>query len=168
MARAAGEYPLSVVLNAHAQSPTSTITSTVSIVVERPMEESRRKRVTDGLKYDGYPGFMKVLRTLPPVGTIDMSGRKVEIRYAHEQPRQNGYRLVLAADSPSFFLAADPDKSRKGYELTLIELLVDASGNITGTMSGAARVKPGPDGGPIVDNFAAVPVKLEGKLTAGR
>jgi hypothetical protein len=164
IARGAGEYPLDVLLNAHAQSATSTITSTVSIVVERPMEESRRKRVTDGLKYDGYLGFMKVLRTLPPVGTIDVSGRRVEIRYAHEQPRENGYRLVLVADRPSFFLAADPDKSRTGYELTLVELLVDASGNITGTMSGAARVKPGPDGGPMIDNFAATPVKLEGRV----
>jgi hypothetical protein len=168
IARAAGEYPLEVVLNAHAQSPTSTVTSTISLVVDRPMEESRRKRVTDGLKYDGYLGFMKVLQTLPPVGTIEVAGRKIEIRYAHEQPRDNGYRLVLVADRPAFFLAADPDKSRKGYELTLVELLVDTTGNITGTMSGAARVKPGPDGGPIIDNFAATPVKLDGRIGSRR
>jgi len=164
LARAAGEYPLNVTLEANAKTANAAITSKVSIALDRLMEESRRTRVIEGLKYNGYPGALKVLRSLPPVGTIEVAGRKVEIRYAHEQPQQGGYRLVLVADRPSFFLTGDPEKPRAGYELTMVELIVDAKGGITGTMTGAARVKPGGDGGPVVDDFAGFPVRLEGQL----
>jgi hypothetical protein len=41
---------------------------------------------------------------------------------------------------------------------------VDAQGSGQGTMAAAARVKPGPDGGVIVDDYAATPVRLSIKL----
>jgi hypothetical protein len=116
------------------------------------------------LKFGGYPGFLKVLRTLPPVGTIQVLKRTAEIRYAYEQPHKNGTRLVVVADSPLFFLSADAEKPKAGYELTIAELIIDAKGGITGTMAGAARVKPGPDGVPVLDNFAGAPVQLEGRV----
>ncbi len=164
LARAAGEYPMKLMLNAQLKAAATTVTSTVTIAVERLMEESRRTRVTDGLKFNGYPGALKVLRSLPPVGTIEVSGRPVEIKYAHEQPNKDGFRLVLVADQPLFFLSGDASKSKAGYELTIVDLQVGAKGEITGTMAGAARVKPGPDGVPILDDFAVAPVKLEGNL----
>jgi hypothetical protein len=157
-------YPLNATLDARAKSAATTINSSVTISVERLMEESRRVRATDGLKYNGYPGLMKVLRVLPPVGTISIAARQVEIRYAHEQAYKDGRRLVLVADQPLFFLAADLSKARAGYELTIVELIVDGKGSVTGTMAGAARVKPGPDGVPILDDFAEIPVRLEGRL----
>ena len=157
-------YPLNATLDARAKSAATTINSSVTISVERLMEESRRVRVTDGLKFNGYPGFVKVLRVLPPVGTIALASRKVEIRYAHEQAHKDGRRLVVVADQPLFFLAADPSKPRAGYELTIVELIVDGKGGVTGTMTGAARVKPGPDGVPVLDDFAEIPVRLEGRL----
>jgi hypothetical protein len=164
LAQGAGNYPMSAELDARAKAATASVTATVSISVERLMEESRRIRVTDGLKYNGYPGFLKVLRVLPPVGTIRLAGREVEIRYAHEQPHAQGRRVVLVADRPLFFLAGDPAKNRTGYELTIVELIVDGTGGVVGTMAGAARVKPGSDGVPILDDFADIPVRLEGRL----
>src|SRR5262245_18269801 len=157
-------YPLNVTLEARAKTAATTINSSVTFSVERLMEESRRVRVTDGLKYNGYPGFLKVLRAIPPVGTMATAARKVEIRYAYEQAHKDGRRLVLVADQPLFFLAADPAKARAGYELTIVELIVDGKGGVTGTMAGAARVKPGPDGVPVLDDFAEIPVRLEGRL----
>jgi hypothetical protein len=164
LARAAGEYPMKVALNAQLKAGATTVTSVVTIAVERLMEESRRTRVTDGLKFNGYAGALKVLRSIPAVGTIEVSGRPVEIKFAHEQPNKDGYRLVLVADQPLFFLSGDAEKKKAGYELTIVDLQVDAKGGITGTMAGAARAKPGPDGLPILDDFAAAPVKLEGNL----
>jgi hypothetical protein len=164
VARGAVEYPLSVTLDAVAKSATASVTSSVSVSIERVMEELPRKRAADGLTYNGYQGFMNVLRTLPPLGAITLSGRKVEIRYAHDQAHTNGRRLVLVSDQPLFFLASDPAKRRTGYELTIVELIVDEQGGINGTMAGAARVKPGADGVPILDDFAEVPVRLAGRL----
>ena len=69
---------------------------------------------------------------------------------------------MLGTDHPIFFIGAGaPDaKPRTGYEVAVIELDIDAAGNGTGTMAAAARVRPAPDGGVTVDDYAAEPVKL--------
>ena len=158
-ARAAGDYPMTLTADAKATAGTAAVTAVVTIKVDRLMEESRRARVTDKLAHDGYAKFVPELRSLPPVGTIEVQKRSVEIRYAREQRDATGRRLVLIADRPLFFLAADPAKNRAGYELTIVELRFDAAGGFTGTMAGAAKVKPSPDG-PILDDFAEAPVAL--------
>lgn len=158
------EYPLNLTLDAKAKTASTFIMSNLTISIDRLMEESRRVRVTDALKFNGYPGFLKVLRALPPVGTIGLSGRQVEVRYAHEAAHAQGRRLVLVADQALFFLATDTSKNRAGYELTMVELLIGNDGSITGTMTGAARVKPGGEGAVVVDDFAATPVSLSGRL----
>jgi len=160
-ARAAVEYPLSLTLDATAKTETLTIAATLNVHVDRLMLETRHKRVTDALTYSGYGNFMTALRSLPPVGTIALKDRSVEIRYAHEQPEASGRRLLLVADRPLFF-DGDPARNRTGYELTIVELHFDAQGAISGRMMGAARVKPSPDG-VVVDNFASVEVQLKAR-----
>jgi hypothetical protein len=164
-ARAAGDYPMTLTADAKATAGTAAVTAVVTIKVDRLMEESRRVRVTDKLTHDGYAKFVPELRSLPPVGTIEVQKRSVEIRYAREQRDDKGRRLVLIADRPLFFLAADPAKNRAGYELTIVELRFDAAGGFTGTMTGAAKVKPSSDG-PILDDFAEAPVTLTSRRTA--
>jgi hypothetical protein len=153
------EYPLLLTLDAAATTATAAMSSIVTVRVNRLMEESRRTRVTDALRYNGYGNFLTVLRSLPPVGEIELQGRKVEIKYARETEDGAGRRIVLIADHPLFFLTVDPSKSRTGFELTMVDLRVDAKGVVTGTMTGAARVKPSPDG-PVIDDFAEAPVRL--------
>ena len=79
----AADYPLSVVALASLKSGTTAITSNVVIRVNRLMEESRRTRVSDALKYNGYLGFVPALRTLPVIGSIEVARRKVDVKYAH-------------------------------------------------------------------------------------
>ena len=157
------DYPLTVTLDARAQNAGTTVTSSVSITVDRLMEPNRRTRVTDALKHGGYVTFVPALRALRPVGTIVLGKRTVEVRYAHEEPHSQGRRLVLVADRPLFFLG-DPAKARTGYELTIVELLIDDEGAVTGTMTGAARVKPDRDGAVVLDDYAEVLVQLTGHV----
>jgi hypothetical protein len=158
-AHTAGTYPLTLTVEATARTATAAVTSSVTIRVDRLMEENRRKRVTDALTYSGYANFLTALRALPPVGAIELQSRTVEIRYAHEQQEATGRRLVLVADRPLFFLGGGPAKSRAGFELTMVELHFDAEGGVTGTMTGAARVKPSPTG-LVVEDYAEAPVRL--------
>ena len=53
-----------------------------------------------------------------------------------------------------------PTKARAGYELTVVDLRLDDKGAGTGTMAGAARVKPAPGGAVILDDYAEAPVEL--------
>jgi hypothetical protein len=160
LASAAGQYPLTLVANAKLSSGATTVTSVVTIRLDRLMAASQRTRVLDGLKYNGYQGFMDALRPLPPIGTVETQGRRVDVRYAWESTVEKGRRLVVVADKPLFFLAGDPSKARAGYELTVVDLLFDDRGEGMGTMAGAARVKPAPDGGVVLGDFAEAPVQL--------
>lgn len=155
----ATDFPLTLAAAAKVSKGPTTVTTTFTIHVDRLMNETFRTRVTDALKFGGYPKFLPALRALPPIGTIGVDGREVEIRYAREEPREKGSRLVLVADQPLFFLG-DKAKARAGYELTMVELILDAQGTGTGTMTGAARVKPTPDGGIVIDEFEVAPVQL--------
>jgi hypothetical protein len=154
------EYPLALSLDARAKSDITTVTSKLSIRVERLLADAPYKRVTDALRYGGYPNFLNTLRGLPAIGTITLGTRKVELRYAHESQEQAKRRLVLVADRPLFFLGSEPAKPRAGYELTIVELLFDDKGAATGRMAGAARVKPTGEGGVALDDFADVEVQL--------
>jgi hypothetical protein len=162
-AQSPGDYPMTLTTTAKATSGAASVTSAVTIHVDRLMEENRWKRVTDALTYNGYAKFVPVLRELPPIGSIEVQGRSVEIRYAREQKDASGRRLVVVADRPLFFLG-DPTKNRAGYELTIAELRFAPDGAVSGTMAGAARVKPSAEG-PVLDDFAEVRVQLNGRVT---
>ncbi len=156
----AADYPLSLTLNAKVKSGDTEITSIVTVTVDRLMEESRRTRVTDALRYNGYQGFLNTLRTLPAVGKIEVQKRSVAIRYAVEQPDDKGRRLTLVSDRPLVFINAERTRNTEGYELTVVELRLDGAGGASGTMAGAARVKPSPDGVVLYD-FNEAAIQLE-------
>ena len=153
------DYPLTLAASAQVTKGVTTVSTTFTIHVDRVMNETLRTRVTDALKFGGYPKFLPALRALPVIGTIEVGERKVEVKYVREEKREKGIRLVLVADRPLFFLS-DPSKGKAGYELTVVDLSLDAKGAGTGTMAGAARVKPTPEGGVVLDDFAETPVQL--------
>ena len=159
-ASAAGIYPQTITANAKAVEGATTVTSTITIKIDRLIEPPRRDRLIEGLKRDGYQGFMNVIWTLPVIGSIAIQGDQVDVKYAWETQVQNRRRLVVVADKPLFFLARDAAQGRVGYDLTVVELQFDDHGAATGTMAGAARVKPSPDEGIILQDYAAVPFQL--------
>jgi hypothetical protein len=154
------DFPLNLAAQAVLKSGDTSITSKVAIKVDRAMEESRRVRVSDALKYNGYLGFVPALRALPAIGSIEVAKRTVDIKYAHEAKDEKGPRLVLVADRPLFFLNSDAERSKAGYELTIVELRLAANNTGTGLMTGAARVKLAPDGSVIMDDYADSLVQL--------
>jgi hypothetical protein len=157
---AAAEYPATLTAHATLKSGVTTITSVLTIKVTSLMPPLLRSRAVDGLKYNGYSGFVNALRPLPVIGQVSTQNASVDIRYASETMVDGRRRLILVADKPLFFLANDSAKSRAGYELTVVDLSLDDRGMGTGTMAGAARVKPSPDGGVILDDYATSLVQL--------
>ena len=158
-AGAAGDYPLVRELEARVTLGDTSITSKVTVGVDRLMEETRWKRVTDALKHGGYSNFVTALRMLPPVGWVEVNKRRVDVRYAREEQRPAGRRLLVVADKPLFFLG-DETKSRPGFALTVVELNIDGTGAIKGSMAGAARVKPSLEGDVLLEDYAEALVTL--------
>jgi hypothetical protein len=156
----AAAYPITLTARASFTGGDTTITSTLTITVEKLMAPDNRTSVLDGLKYRGYQGFMDALRQRPVVGRVGNKSGHVDLRYAWETKTDSGRRLILVADKPFFFFARDTSKPRGGYELTVVDLQLDDRNTGSGTMAAAARVKRAPDGGPVLDDFATAPVQL--------
>lgn len=157
----AQSYPRTLVASAEVSGPDGAATTTVTIHIERLMPDHDFKSVAAALKHGGYSNFLPALRKLPAIGHVQVGGRQTALKYARE--RSDGKRgLVLGTDRPIFFVGGGaPDaKPKAGYEVAVIELDIDAEGRGHGTMAAAARVKPAPDGGVIVDDYAVAPVRL--------
>lgn len=162
----AESYPLSAVADVTIKRGATTVTSVVTIKVDRLIDDLPRTRVMDALRFGGYGPSLNELRRLPAIGTISIPSRSVDIRWAAETKTDAGTRLVLVADRPLFFLNGPEDKPRAGYELTVVELMFDKAGNATGTMSGASKVKPAGDGNVTMTDFADSPVQLSVRKNA--
>ena len=161
-ARAVPQYPRDIVATAEVKTEQSSLTSRVTIHVERLMREADHERLLAALKQGGYQAFLPLFRKLAVVGYVELEQRRVDLRYARVQTTDTGERLILATDGPLYFVSGGaPDaKPRGGYALSIIDLQFDAEGGATGTMAAAARVKPGPDGSVVVDDYAEAPIRL--------
>ncbi len=134
----------------------------VTIQIDQYTAESDRTAIQEALRIGGFPGFLPALRSAPQVGYVEMTGRKVAVRWARQTPTDKGRTISVVTESPLFFVGGgDVDaKPRKGFEVAVIQLEVDSIGMGTGTMAAAARVRPGGATGVQIDDYAETPVKL--------
>jgi hypothetical protein len=138
------------------------IESPIQVHIERYTPDFDRTAVENGLKYNGYSGFLTALRKAPDVGYVDLNGQKTTIRWARQTTAAAGRTIVVVTDKPVYFIGGGlaASKPRAGYEVALMQLQIDAKGSGAGTMAAAARVKPGGETGVQVDDYAEAPVKL--------
>jgi hypothetical protein len=133
------------------------VTAPIAIHVDRYTPEFDKKRIEEGLRIGGYPGFITALRKGPDVGYVEVTRRRFTIRYAREVVSEKGRTIVVVTDKPMAFLGGSmsDSKPRAGYEVGAIELMVDGQGKGTGRMVAAARIKAGGETGVLIDNYAA-------------
>ena len=148
--------------NAQAKGGAGAIAATIQIQIERYTPDFDRTAVESALKQGGYPGFLTALRKAPEVGSVTVGDRKFPIRWAREQKTAQGRTIVVVTDTPVFFVGGGSTeaKPRAGYEVAVIQLMVDAIGLGKGSMAAAARVKPGGETGVQIDDYADSPITL--------
>lgn len=139
-----------------------TVVVPITIQIDRYTPEHARTTMTDALKHNGYPGFLRALREAPPAGHVDINGRKVTIRWARQMPDETGRQLSFVTDQPIYFVggALKNAKPKAGYEVGVIMLHLDKSAKGEGTLAAAARVKPYEVTGVQLDDYAEKPVKI--------
>ena len=143
---------------ARAENPDgAAVSAPIVIQVGRYTPDFDRKRVEEGLRVGGYPGFITALRKAPDVGYVEVTRRRFTIRYAREVVSDKGRTIVVVTDKPVAFLGGGMSdaKPRAGYEVGAIELTVDGRGEGAGRMAAAARIKAGGETGVQIDNYAA-------------
>ena len=154
--------PVTFTATAQAKGATASVTATVEIYIQRFTPEFDRTAVETGLKHGGYSGFLTALRKAPVVGHVMLAQKETPIRWARERKTDKGRTITVVTDKPLFFIgggAATPE-SRAGFEVGVIQMTLDAKDTGDGLMAAAARVKPGPEEGIVIDDFAEVPITL--------
>jgi hypothetical protein len=133
------------------------VSAPIEIHVDRYTPDFDRKRVEEGLRVGGYPGFVAALRKAPDVGYVAVTRHRFTIRYAREVVSDAGRTIVVVTDKPMAFLGGSmsDSKPRTGYEVGAIELTFVSRGEGTGRMAAAARIKAGGETGVVIDNYAA-------------
>lgn len=148
---------------ARAKNATGAVSGTVEIRVTRYTPDFDRNTVETALRLGGYPRFLTALRQAPEIGQIIVGGGQPQsIRYGREKVEAGGRTVVLVTDKPVIFLGAGraDAKPKAGYEVGVFRIQLDGAGQATGTMAGAARVRPDGDGGVLLDDYADEPIEL--------
>ena len=82
---------------------------------------------------------------------------------ARERPSGKFSReITVVTDQPIFFVGGGrvDAKPREGYEVAVIQFEMDSAGMGRGTMTAAAKVKPGGETGVQIDDYAEKPIRL--------
>jgi hypothetical protein len=149
--------------NAQVKGKTGAGAAALQIHIDRYTPDADRTAVETALKQGGYANFLNALRKAPEVGRVQVGERQFPIRWSRQTSNQDGGRtIVVVTDKPIFYVgggSADA-KPRAGYEVGLIQMTVDGVGFGSGTMAGAARIRPGGEAGVQVDDYADEPIKL--------
>jgi hypothetical protein len=155
-----GGAPETFTANAQVKAAAGAIAATIVIDIRRYTPDFDRRAVEAALKGGGYPAFLTALRKAPDVGSVGIGDQKFVIRWAREQKTAKGRTVVVITDKPVFFVGGGrtDSKPRAGYEVAVIQLMVDEVGPGTGTMAAAARVKPGGESGVQIDDYADEPI----------
>jgi hypothetical protein len=134
----------------------------LTIQVDRYTKDADRTAMETALKTGGYPAFLTALRKAPEVGYVEAGNKKFTIRWARQIPDAKGRTISIVTDAPIYFVGGGrPDaKPKEGYELAVLQLIMDSSGVGEGSMAAAARVKPGGPTGVRIDQYADQPIKL--------
>lgn len=153
---------------AQAKNATGAMSGLLEIRLKRYTPDFDRKTVEAALREGGYPKFLTTLRNAPEVGQLVLGGgQPFAIRYAREKVEGGGRTILVVTDRPVFFISGGRPggtKSRAGYEIGVVEIQLDATGQGHGTMAAAARVRPDGDGGVLLYDYADELITLT-KLT---
>jgi hypothetical protein len=135
----------------------------VTMVVSRMMSQAEADKFVAAFKSGGVAGLRKALTGVAPTGSIKVAdGAQTPTRLAIERPTDKGRLLTLVCDQPILHLGAGLPgaKPKEGYDLAVVHLEVDASGNGSGTLAPAAKVSINKDGAFVVDDYGSELVRL--------
>jgi hypothetical protein len=134
----------------------------IQVVIQRYTPDAERVALEGALETGGYPAFLSALRSASDVGYVEHGTSRFTIRYARETTTGRGRRIDVVTDRPVFFVGggAPEAKPRAGFDVAVLRMEIDDGGWGSGVMAAAARLKPAPDGGVQIDDYAEQPIKL--------
>jgi hypothetical protein len=136
--------------------------ATIQVVIQRYTPDAERAALESALETGGYPAFLTALRSASDGGYVEHGTSRFTIRYARETKTGRGRTIDVVTDHPVYFLGggAPEAKPRAGFDVAVLRMEIDDGGWGSGVMAAAARLKPAPDGGVQIDDYADQQIKL--------
>jgi hypothetical protein len=134
----------------------------VTITITRKMSQAEADKLTSAFAAGGVTALRKALTGVAPTGTIQIgSGKATPTSMTLERPSDRGRLLTIVTTTPLLFIGAGlPDaKPQQGFDFGIVDLVVDAAGAGSGTMSPAAKVTV-KQGVFVVDEYSGELVRL--------
>ncbi|BCS30890.1 hypothetical protein TBR22_A00910 [Luteitalea sp. TBR-22] len=136
----------------------------VTIVIDRKMPESEVATLVSAFAKGGAAALRKALVGVPPTGSIRIGkGEATPARVTLERTTDKGRLLTIVTDRPILHLGAGLPgaKPREGYDFAVADLEIPASGQGTGTLSPAAKLRHA-NGALVVEDYGAESMTLSG------
>ncbi len=134
----------------------------VTITVDRKMSQGEAESLMTAFKAGGAAALRKGLAAIPPTGTVQLgAGKAMPTRFTLERATGDGRLLTILTDQPLFFVGAGAPgaKPKEGYDFAVIDIVIDAKGNGSGTLAPAAKLKLNQDAF-VVEDYGAEVVRL--------
>ena len=134
----------------------------VTVHIDQYTPEKNIQVMEKALKDNGSAGFVTELRRAPVAGRLELAEQSFAIRFARQRDTDTGRVITAVVEKPVYFVGGGVPgaKSREGFDVAVIQLTMDSSNVGEGTMTAAARIKPGGPTGVEVDAYETAPVKL--------
>jgi len=148
--------------------PNHTISSVVSIVVDRQTTEVEKSSLVAAFNAGGQDAFLQTLRNLPKVGFFRLPDSiAYDLRCVLQRSTPEGGRtLFLATDRPMAFEEQYNQSRSTSYPFTVIELRLGKDGRGDGTIAASARITVSVDGNYFdVENYGPFPIRLTSMRT---
>lgn len=162
-----------VVAKADAQRFTATASMTsakvshsapVSFQIDRFVSDAERDKFMAVVRKHKTTEIHDALAAMPDIGVIETGGTRTPIKYAYATPSGGGRLITLVTAKPILHLGADlPDaKPKKGFDLALAFLILDANDTGNGELALATKVKVDPNGAIVTEDYSPATVHLTG------
>ena len=155
--------PESFRINGQVTETPGGVAASMTVQITKYTTDDEHQTIVNALKAGDNKAFLEVLRKAPVVGALKMNNRSVAIRWARQQPQQNGNRrIAVMTESPVFFFGAGAvdAKPTEGYDVGVLEFTIDTIGLGKGTMAAAAKVKPGGPTGIQIEDYSGKRIEL--------
>jgi hypothetical protein len=133
----------------------------ISITVDKYTPEKQLQAMENALKR-GSAAFVTALRAAPVVGRLTVGDKTFDVRWARQVATDKGRTISFVVDKPVYFIGGGLPgaKAREGFDVAVVQLVMDSSGIGEGRLVAAAKVKPGGETGVEVEAYDAEPVTL--------
>ena len=130
-------------------------TAPVTVVVSKLATDAERDALIAEVKKGGTAAAHAWLSKRPDAGSIQVGARKTSIKYAYARSMGDGRLLTVATAEPIAFVGAGLPgaKPTTGFLLGVALLTVPGSGEGTGELSPAAKIRVDQQGAIVTEDF---------------